>query len=650
MMLKFLQKTLIFFIAFSCFSQKNLSTKLGNITIDELKMSAYSKDTLAEAVVLFEHANVYLDEKNDYKFRTDYYFRIKLFNKEAFSKATIQILLNKNEYTEDIKAVTYNLKNGTISKTYLDQNQKYKSKLDSYWSDVRFTLPNLKEGSIIEYKYSVISPYSTIDDWYFQSDIPKIKSVFNSSIVLNYKYKVRLIGSEELDYKDISIKKDCLHIDHLGSGGCLNYEFKMYDIPAFKEEAYMLSKKNYISRLVFDRLSFTDTRGVTTKYTKTWEDADLTFKKYFLDNQNTKANYFKKHLPNSILTITNNLEKAKKIYKHLQTKLFWNNKNWTRKKLNIKNTFEQGSGSVDAINLILYNSLKAAGIESYIVASSTRDNGLPTKVYPIIKDFNYVLVKVNIDNTTYFLDATDKLLAFGQLPLKCLNGDARVLDFKNGSNWERIKTSLNTRENIQTTLTLTKNDELKGKLLIKSYGYDALSSRKSLQNKTTEEFLDTFESVYPNILVDHYKDENKHNFEKPLIQHLDISIDIDDKTDILHLKPFIYKQNLQNPFKLENRKYAVDYGYPRSLNYALQINIPDTYEIVSLPEKKMFALPNNGGNFSINVTNTDHQILLYTRMNILKQVYSYQEYAYLKEFYNQIIKVQQSTIQLKKKI
>jgi hypothetical protein len=48
----------------------------------------------------------------------------------------------------------------------------------------------------------------------------------------------------------------------------------MNDIPAFKEENYMLSKKNYISRLTFDLKSSTSYRGVVKNLTTTWEQAD----------------------------------------------------------------------------------------------------------------------------------------------------------------------------------------------------------------------------------------------------------------------------------------------------------------------------------------------------------------------------------------
>ena len=92
-------------------------------------------------------------------------------------------------------------------------------------------------------------------------------------------------------------------------------------------------------------------------------------------------------------------------------------------KYQFKRSFERRSGGVDVINLSLYNSLQAAGIECYIMAIATRENGLPTKLYPVTRDFNYIIVTTVLDGERYFLDATDKFMPFGQIPMRCLNGE-----------------------------------------------------------------------------------------------------------------------------------------------------------------------------------------------------------------------------------
>ena len=58
-------------------AQEKKSSKMGQTTLEELKMTIYDKDSTATAVVLYEHANQYPDRNNDEIPRTDYYYRIK---------------------------------------------------------------------------------------------------------------------------------------------------------------------------------------------------------------------------------------------------------------------------------------------------------------------------------------------------------------------------------------------------------------------------------------------------------------------------------------------------------------------------------------------------------------------------------------------
>lgn len=646
----YLSVVLFIILQAAVFAQKHKSTTIGKSNREELEMQFYDKDTLADALVLYEHANIYIDEDNDYKFRTDHYYRIKIFDKEAYKFADISIPFYDKETVKDIQAVTYNLNGDIIDKTWLKEDAVFTTKETEYWSQTKFTLPNLKEGCVIEYVYSVISPYSRLDDWYFQSEIPKLNSEYNASILGNYKYNIRLVGTKELYKKDFSSTEDCIHIPGMSSGSCINYTFGMRDIPAFKEEDYMLSKKNYLSRLILDQLSYTDVYGGVKKYTKTWEDADKTLKRLFLDNQTSKQNFFKKNLPEEILNLENDLDKAKEIYKYIQNKMFWNGKYWTQGKLKVKNTFDEGTGSVDAINLVLHNSLNAAGIENYLVASSTRNNGLPTKLYPITKDFNYITVKAVIDDKPYFLDATDKKLAFGQVPFKCLNGEGRVLDFDKGGYWEPMKTNSSSIMSIQSELDFNDVNELEGELRITRSGYYALDERKDLGRMSDDEYLDDFETKNPNVLINEYESKNETELDKPLEQKFDITLDHSyTNSNTIRINPFFFNKISTNPFKLDERTFDVDYGYARTLFYTVKINIPpDTYNITKLPEKTGIALPNSGGNFMLSVSKSDNSIMITTRLYILKKTFSPDEYFYLKEFYNQIIKAQQSYIQLEK--
>lgn len=626
------------------YPQKEFRKKMGQVTKEELQIKTYSKDSTANAVVLYEHANIYIDKNNNFDFRTDYYFRIKIINKESYNLATIKIPLLKKERIKEIKAVTYNLEKDFIRKKSVPKEKIFSIKQNQYWTETTLTLPNLKEGSVIEYSYSVLSPYSRIDDWVFQSSIPKIKSEIDITMLGNFKYKMRLTGAKKLDKNNTSIKKRCLNYPGLSAGGCIVYSYGMNNIPAFEEEDYMLSKNNFISKITFDLVSFTDTQGNVKRHTKTWADADKKIRRDFLDKQTSKKNYFKNKLPKKLLSIENDFERTQKIYLYLQEKLNWNNRYWTHEDLRIKKVFEENSGSVEAINLILYNSLKAANIECYLVALSTRKNGLPAKVYPIVKDFNYVLVKAVINGESYFLDATNKNLAFGQIPFKCLNGEGRVLDFKKGSYWEKLSSRLKSTFNYRIQLDLNEENNFKGTINIIKKGYFASNERALLEQMNEEEYLENFESENQNLEVEDYSHENLEDNNKFLKQKFKITIENDNEN--LKFNPFFHGKITVNPFKLNNRIYPVDYGYKRNYNYNLKIRLPEKYKVSKLPEEKTISLPNKGGVIIFKSESKNNQLNIYLKYNINKKTYSNEEYYYLKEFYNQLIKIYNTTIEL----
>lgn len=649
--MKKLPLVLLLFSFLVIHAQQEKSSKMEQTTLDELKMTVYEKDSTAAAVVLYEHANVYLDQKNDYKTRTDYYYRIKILDKTAFDEANVALELYKDQKVLDIRAITYNITDiGSIERTGLSKDKIFAVNETENWTTHRFTLPNIKVGSVIEYSYSIISPYSGIKDWYFQSNIPKIKSEYDAAFLGNYKYNIRIVGFLKLDKNEPSIKENCIDIDGLGPGSCRVYSFGMDHIPAFKEEDYMLSKKNYISRISFDLESYTDPRGTIEKYTTTWKQADKKLRKIFLNNQTSKKSFFKKQLPQEIFTLDNPLEKAKRIYTFLQDHYTWNDKYWNAEDEKVKKAFDNKVGSAGEINLSLYNALVAADIKTDLIILSTRKNGVPTTLYPVIFDFNYVIVKATIDNKEYLLDATDKFLPFGEVPFRTLNGQARIINYKKESNWINIKPKYRSTNNTTARLTLNEEGEFSGYLLIRKQGYLAKKQREKLNVLSKEDYLDEFEEDNPDVEVEDYKVIGLDDLDKPLQENFGLNILMnEDLTQKTRINPFLFDRLKENPFTLKERNYPVDFGYASKNRFSLSLQIPDSYKITQLPKEVAISLPNKAGLFTLKIVKKDNIVNIYTRININKSRYTPEEYFALKEFFNQIVIAENSYITIEKK-
>lgn len=633
------------FIATS-FSQHKRTKKLGRVTLDELKMKFYPKDTIAQAVVLEDHGNLYISKEHDYKNRTDFYTRVKLFNKNEFDRATVKILTYGKEKVVRVEAITYNLVDGKQTNTYLEKSNIFTKKLDQNYTSTTFTLPNLKEGCVIEYRYSVISPYNSIDDWYFQQDIPVILSVFDASILGNYKYHISLRGSKKLDIDKTNVEKNCVFVDGIGNGNCMVISFGMKDLKAFKEDAYMLSKENYISKLLFQIESFTQVNGTVIKYTKTWKNAEKVLRKKYFDKQTNRKNFFKKNIPNSLFEEANDLKKAKGIYYFLQKRLNWNNKYWSQNKIKVREVYNTKTGSVTGINLTLFNALKAANIDANLVMIATRNRGIPTKLYPVLKSFNYAIVMVQIDDKKYFLDATEKNLSFGQVPLRCYSGEGRVLNFKDGGSWENITSNIKTSTSVNAKLTFVPNKDVNLQMDIIKTGYNASNTRDEISEIGIEQFTEKFDTKNPDFVVTDFKIKNLEDIDKNITETYKLVLDDDEivSEKKIILNPFFNFKITRNPFKLNERSYPVDYGYPRKFKFYLKFDIPEGYTLKSFPKKERFLLPNKGGSYLINTSNSNNSFTLFMRYELKKRVYTTQEYFSLKAFFNRIIQSHKQSI------
>lgn len=633
-------------------AQKHSVYKFGSISPHEYEITTYDRDTTANALFLYENGETVFAIKNrSIIIKTTYYAKVKIFNKQGFENANIEIPVYNNKNAEEtvrnIKATTHNGK----QVTRLNKKNVFKDRINENWSVTKFTLPNLKENSIIEYEYTLESPFLfNFTGWEFQSDIPKLFSRFHALIPGNYVYNRRLAGFLKLDVNDVNLKKNCFSIPgYLQAADCEEVTYAMHNIPSYIEEDYTTSKHNYLSAIKFELTEFHHFEGGIEKYTKNWKNVDREFKtERDIGKQLKKIDFIKKQLPVSLFTIQNDYDKAKEVYRYIKDHFTFNNKIRLFREVNVRDAFENSVGNSSEINIALVNALQAVGINADLLIVSTRENGLPTKLYPVITDFNYALAHVRINRRTYVLDATDKLQPFGVIPYNVLNGYGRVMDFDNGSYWLDIEPSKNNSTSVSLDLTLKENGDLAGQMQKSYFGYNALNARKKYLSLQKVNYLEGIENDNENLFIDAYEHVNLDELEEPFKEIYEITYESKLDGKIIFFNPFIIEKISKNPFRLKERTYPVDFGYPRTMQYMLTLTIPDTYKVKSLPENKIIALPQNGGRFNFKVNQTDNNLNILLRFSLLKSYFTPDEYLALKEFFNQYIKTQNSLITLEK--
>lgn len=639
----------------------------GNVTLEELRMKNYAKDTTAHAVVLQEYgkSSILVTGDDDLSLVYLYHVKIKIFDSKGFDEATEAITLrndadNREQATVDkISGTTYYLDDGgSMQKTALDPSKKFITRDYKYQSTLKFTMPALNNGCIVEYRYRVTTPLNlTLDHfhpWYFQSDIPKVYSEYEAVIPGHFTYNAKLTGFLKLTKTHADILSDCFSIGSAKSD-CSDIQYGMSDIPAFKDEEYMTSPKNYLSAITFDLVEYTNPyNGEKIKETKDWSSIDryLHTDESF-GSQLKKENFFKDRMVPVVAGAANNLGKAEAVYHNIQHWFKWDDYIGYESADGIKKAFDAHSGSIADINLSLIDALKSVGIPAEPVLLSTRDNGVVNEIYPALNDFNYIIAKATVDGKNYFLDASDPQLAFGMLPLKCLNGKGRVFSLDSASYW--VNLNLPQKEISTTSLDLTLQDDgkIKGTITVYSIGYEAYKTRKAIKKfTTTDDYVDDLASHLPKVKILKSEIDNLDSLDRPVVEKYQVEISGIDKVNSneISFNPFFLSKITTNPFKLTERLFPVDMGMPGDYRIMMTMHLPADYEVASPPQSVALGLPNNGGKFMTEYeAGTDNSFIFSHVIQFYKSIYSAEEYPYLKEFYNKIIQSEMAEMLFKKK-
>lgn len=644
------------FITLLNFSQENYNSESYKVTLGDIEAQTFVKDSTANALVIYEEGNSYFD-RFDYKLKTEVKHKIKILNQKGFNNANVTLYLYNNdsktevEKVEDILAVTYNKIDGQVVKTKLLPEHIFKEKFDKNRTLVKFTLPNIKEGSVVTYSYKLISPFMfKYKGWYFQGEIPKLYSEYKTSIPGFWLYHGKIVGRQKFAIDTTVVKKNCLTTSRGASADCANSTYAMKDIPAFIEEDYMTTKRNYLSRIEYELKTYRAPDGTIKHYTKSWKDVDKEFKTdKEVGKQLRKKIELEELLNTDIINETDPLKKAQDIYEQVQNNYTWNGEYDMYKNVSIKDIIKNKSGNVLSVNILLHNILKEAGIDVKPILLSTRGNGFPTTIYPVYTDFNYLIVQAIINNKMYLLDATDDYLSFGEIPLRCLNGMGRLMNFKEGSEWLDLEPGNSTNMFYQANINIDDNGIISGNIKSKRTGYQALRQKKAYF-PNPDAFIEKLENNYPHIEIYDYEVTNEDITSPEFKESYNIEYTYDEAgKGNVYLNPFFVKFFNENPFKLQERTYPIDFGYKDNYFYAFKFNFGDNYSIVEKPKDAFITLPNDTGKilFSSKVLGNSINIIL--KINLTEPIYPSEYYPYLKEFMSKIIDIQNNSLILLKK-
>lgn len=641
-------------ITFISFSQAKFNASGFNVTNDDLTINTYSKDSTANALVIYEYGNSYVDP-DDFRLKTEIKRKIKILNRDGFSKADISVLLYNNSYRKekitDIVGTTSNMNaNGTVDIQKLDKSQVFTENYNNNYTLVKFTMPDIKEGSVIKYSYTLDTPFMfNYKSWYFQSDIPTLYSEYHASIPANYEYNIKLVGEIPLSVNTSDIEHNCLSTSTGAKSDCFKSVYVMKDIPAFIDERYMTTRENYISKVEYELKVYKGFDGGVDNITKSWKTVDKEFKtEKSIGRQLNKGSLVKDLLSTEITKEKDQLKKAQVILEYVQNNYKWNGENNIFGEVDLKKLVKNKVGRSSEINLLLFNLLNENNIQVLPVLMSTRGNGLPTKIFPVISEFNYIILQATIDGKEYFLDATSPYLSFGQLPYRCLNQYGRLLDLKEGSYWVDIKVEENAAASYIVE-TKIEDDIVKGNLEHKTTGYQS-NDLKEVYFKNKSGYITDYQNNNTTFTVLNHDVNTTQKNSSEFLETIEFEIDSEVIGSSIYVNPFITTFFDDNPLKLQERTYPIDFGYKDSYTYIYKLAYDaNIYEVTELPEIKKHQLPNGTGTLLMNVSQSDSEIIIYFKFNFKDAIYNQNYYPYLKAYFSTIIDLQKNSLIILKK-
>ncbi len=468
-------------LSFGVSAQDKQEFKFGKLSPADFTLSAEAFDSGANAVVIADVGAIKFEGNNNSYFDLIFtrFIRVKINNRNGFKIGDREISLyhsdGRYEKIISFKASTFNLENGTIKETKLDEKSIFTVKYNSQIDDKKFSMPALKEGTVFDLEYTIRSPFpDRMKPWSFQGEYPRLWSELVVTIPPPLHYVRRVQGDQNFyidTTKDVypfySVRQSngtASDENYNVTGASVYHRWVKKNVPSLHEEPFTTTMDNYYSRITF-QLSYVQWTKESERHeqSSTWNllSKDLLEYENFGMALNHENGWMTEELQGIVQQSGSDEDKVDKIYcyvrDHFKTVaeegygtygLFTHN--------SLKDVFKKRQGNVAELNLLLTAMLKKAGLQADPMILSTRENGLADPSYPLLAEYNYVICVVYLNGKLIKLDASEHYIGFGRLPLSCYNGWGHVINVEKP--YPIYFSTDSNRENSLTTVILI-NDE-----------------------------------------------------------------------------------------------------------------------------------------------------------------------------------------------
>lgn len=657
--MKLLAVILFLCASINTYSQKKLPA-FGKIDKADLLQKDCDYDKGAEAEILIDWGNTFYDRGTQgisfFKTVFEKRRRIKIYNQKGLAQADVKIQFyshNNDEKILKVNAYTYNLDDGgNVQRTEVSKNSIYTKRLNNYFSEMVIAFPEVKPGSVIEYRYTLErETMGQLPQWYFQGRIPVRYSHYQLTIPQVFRFSVQpsvvdsIEDTQEVINERIAVNNGFFETQSLRS----NYIMRM--LPGIKDEPYTGAVKDYMQRLEFQLSQIDYGNGKIEDLRTSWSDVITSL---------TEDEDFGTQLERDVVQISTIVKEAKKLigseaqikflYNYLRRNFTWNKEESIYTSKSLSKTCETKTGNSADINLLLVKLLQETGLQAAPILFSTRDNGLVNPGFPFLQQFNTTMVYVTLGNTFFILDGTDKITPFKLPPHKITNTQGFIVEGETGK-WITVFSGNNKHKIIAAIHgEIDTAANINGDALVNCFDY-AKKQRGEKWNESTADFKADY--FYVNSMGYKITDFAINNIETdslPLEQKVMFTGTLNSSGNYKYFTVNLFSGLDKNPFTASERATDIDFGCNQEYIIYGNFNIPPNYTFESLPDNITMIMPDTSIVFSRSVQQADNILNIRISVDFKQPFYSADIYPEFAAFYKKMFAKLNEQIVVKKKM
>ncbi|MDZ7720924.1 MAG: hypothetical protein U5K72_19045 [Balneolaceae bacterium] len=504
-----------------------------------------------------------------------------------YFKDGIETIINLEAITHqpDGNQVRFNVENTRT----VDLNSRYKI--------IEFEMPEVQEGSILEYKYTLERRYiEELPNFYLAHRVPTQEAnlYLKNSEFIRYDAVPLHVEDFELQYEEHRV--DTSNVPLLFTLPRPNplyiQEWSAEDIPSVDVSSYISSIDDIRAQIKFQISEF----GIPRQpLENSWEFVAA----QFLRNRNPYEKIepydeFKRMGEEIASSLNSIVEVQDSVYQFVNSTVQFNGVNSVYAEGDLYHVLEEELANQAEINLVLLSMLRGAGIDAKPMFLSGREFGRIDKSFPSVFQFNRLLIFSEIDGEQYFMDASYPVSLPNLIPIESYNSQGMVLT-NDSYRWVDISPEQSVFDlDIDIRASLSMDGTLNGRLTAQTRGYPSQNIREELQSGSLPA------EIIKQIFFEVYSEAEMSNSNLKINEQNRNMVDVMTDFEIpeyaasfregIEFRPMVVGYLFRNPFESTERRVPITLDAPEKLSIHYTVDLPDGFEVDAMGETRATSL------------------------------------------------------------